>query len=209
MFERAQQERRGYRVVDDQRHACRMRDLGDRGNVGDVAARVADRLDEHGLGARIDQGCERRRVGRIGETRLDAVLRQCVRQQIEAAAVQRAGGDDVVAGLGNGLDRIGDRRLPRGQCQRADAPFQCRHALLQHVGGGVHDARIDVARYLQVEQVRSVLGVIECVGHGLVDRHRHRAGGRVGAVAAVHGQGFQLPLRIAHCARLHPGKRPP
>ncbi|KAG1598406.1 hypothetical protein G6F46_014185 [Rhizopus delemar] len=40
-----------------------------------------------------------------------------------------------------------------------------------------------------------MLGVIEGIGHGLVDRHRYRAGGRVGTVAAVHGQGFQLPLR--------------
>uniref|UniRef100_A0A914YCT4 Uncharacterized protein n=1 Tax=Panagrolaimus superbus TaxID=310955 RepID=A0A914YCT4_9BILA len=209
VLERAQQERGGHRVVDDQWHAGGMRDLGDGRDVGDVAARVADRFDEHRLGAVVDQRGERRRIGRIGETRLDAVLRQRVRQQVEAATVQRAGGDDVVARLGDGLDGIGDRGLSRGQRQRADAAFQRGQALLQHVGGGVHDAGVDVARHLQVEQVGTVLGVIERIRYGLVDRHRHRARGRVGTVAAVHGQGFQLPLRVAHCTRLHPGKPPP
>jgi len=207
VLERAQQERCGHGVVDDQRHARGMRDLGDRSDVGDIAARVADGFDEHRLGAVVDQRGERGRVGRIGKARLDAVLRQRVRQQVEAATVERTGGDDVVAGLGDGLDGIGDRGLPRGQRQRADAAFQRGQALLQHVGGGVHDARVDVARNLQVEQVGAVLGVIEGIRHGLVDRHRHRAGGRVGTVTAVHGQGFQLPLRVAHCTRLHPGNR--
>ncbi len=209
VLERAQQEGRGHRIVDDQRHPGGMRDLGDGGDVGDVATRVADGFDEHRLGALVDHRGERRRISRISKARLDAVLRQRVRQQVEAAAIQRAGGDDVVAGLCNGLDGIGDRGLPRGQRQRTDAAFQRSQALLQYVGGGVHDARIDIARYLQVEKVGTVLGVIEGIRHRLVDRHRHRAGSRVGTVAAVHGQGFQLPLRIAHCARLHPGKPPP
>lgn len=77
--------------------------LGNGGDVGDVAARVADRFDEHRLGALVDQRGERRRIGRVGEARLDGILRQRVCQQVEAAAIQRAGGDDVVTGLGDGL----------------------------------------------------------------------------------------------------------
>ncbi|KAG0741246.1 hypothetical protein G6F24_016771 [Rhizopus arrhizus] len=101
VVERAQQERGGHGVVDDQRHACRVSDFGDRRDVGDVATRVADRLDEHRLGALVDQPCKRSRIGRIGEARLDAVLRQRVRKQVEAATIQRTGRNDVVTGLGD------------------------------------------------------------------------------------------------------------
>jgi hypothetical protein len=50
--------------------------------------------------------------------------------------------------------------------------------------------------HLQVEQVGTVLGVVEGEGHGLVDRHGHGARGRVGIIAAVDGDGFEFPLRI-------------
>jgi hypothetical protein len=85
--------------------------------------------------------------------------------------------DDVVAGLGNGQHRISDRRLARSQRQRRDAAFQRGHALFQHVLRGVHDARVDVARHLQVEQVGAVLRAVEGVGHRLVQRHGHGLGG--------------------------------
>ena len=80
------------------------------------------------------------------------------------------------------------------QCERTDATFERRDALLQHIGGRVHDAGVDVARHLQVEQVRAMLGVIEGVGHGLVDRHRHRAGGGVRPITAMHRDGLRAPL---------------
>ena len=148
MLERAQQVWRGYRVIDDQRHAVLVRHGSDLLDVGDIAQRVADRLDEHGLGALVDEGGERRRIGRIGKARGDAELRQRVRKQVVRAAVQGGGRDDVVAGLGNGLDRIRDRRLSRRQRQRPHAALERSQALLEHVLGGIHDARINIARHL-------------------------------------------------------------
>ncbi|KAG1532866.1 hypothetical protein G6F50_016067 [Rhizopus delemar] len=50
----AQQVRRRYGVVHDQRQAVAVGHLGQRGDVGDVAQRVADRFREDGLGAVID-----------------------------------------------------------------------------------------------------------------------------------------------------------
>jgi hypothetical protein len=58
--------------------------------------------------------------------------------------------------------------------------------------GRVHDAGVDVARHFQVKQVSAVLGTVKGVGHGLVNGHRHGLGGGVGAVAGVHGQGFEF-----------------
>ena len=64
----------------------------------------------------VDQRLEALRVAVVGEARLDAVLRQRVRKQVVGAAVQRAAGDDVVAGLGvaGARHHVGDDRLHLG-----------------------------------------------------------------------------------------------
>ena len=51
--------------------------------------------------------------------------------------------------------------MPGGQRQRADAAFQRGDALLQHVRGRVHDARVDVALHREAEQVGGVLRAVE------------------------------------------------
>jgi hypothetical protein len=50
--------------------------------------------------------------------------------------------------------------------------FQGGHALLQDVLGGVHDAGINIARFLERKKVGGVLGVAEGIGTGAVKRHR-------------------------------------
>ena len=45
----------GERVVDDERDARRVRDLGERAEVGDVEARVPDQLEEDRLGLLVDR----------------------------------------------------------------------------------------------------------------------------------------------------------
>ncbi|MNZ66269.1 hypothetical protein D3C78_844880 [compost metagenome] len=192
VLERPAEDRRGHGVVDDQRHAVAVRGVGQGLQVDDVAGRVADGFAEHRLGALVDQRFQCGDVVMGCEARLDAEARQGVRQQVVSPAIQLGHRDDVVAGLGDGLDRIGDRRHARGHRQRPDATFQRSDAFLQHGVGRVHDPRIDVAGHLQVEQVGAVLGVVERVGGGLVDRHGHRPGGRIGAVAGVDGEGFQF-----------------
>ena len=192
VLERAAQVRRGHGVVDDDRHAMLVGDLGELFEVGDVAERVADRFAEHRLGLAVDQFFEGCRVTVIGKAHLDAILRQGVGEQVVGAAVQGAGRDDVVAGFGNRLDRGGDRRHARGHGQRRNAAFHRGDALFQHVGGRVHDAGVDVAGDLEIEQVGAVLGAVEGVGSGLVNGHGNRFGRRVGTVAAVYGKRFKF-----------------
>jgi hypothetical protein len=193
LFERPAQVGAGHGVVDDQRHAVAVRHRGQRRQVGDVALRVAQALDEDRLGAAVDQRLEARRVAVVGEADLDAVLRQRVCEQVVGAAVQRRRRHDVVARLGDGLHRIGDRRLPRGERQRRDAALERGQALLQHRLRGVHDAGVDVARHLEVEQVGTMLGAVERIGHRLVQRHGHRVRGRLGGVAGVDHAGLEAP----------------
>ena len=91
--------------------------------------------------------------------------------------------------------RVVQRRLPGGDAQRADAAFELGDALLEHVGGRVGDARVAIALHLEIEQRGAVLGAVEGVGGGLVDRHGHRLGRRVGVESAVDCDGFPLHVR--------------
>ncbi|MNM75536.1 hypothetical protein D3C81_873270 [compost metagenome] len=169
-----------------------VRGIGKGLQVDDIAGRVADRLAEHCLGAAVDQRFEGGDVVMGGEAGLDAEARQGMGQQVVGTAVELGHRDDIVAGFGHGLDRVGDRRHARGHGQGTDTAFERRHALLEYVVGRVHDPAIDVAGDFQVEQIGAVLGVVEGKRGGLVDRYRDGLGGRVGAEARVDGQGFQL-----------------
>ena len=97
-------------------------------------------------------------------------------KQIVGAAIELAGADDIVADAGDALDSIGDCRHARGDGKRADPALHLRYALFQHGGRGVHDARIDISRHREVEQIRAMLGIIERVGGRLIDRNRGRLG---------------------------------
>jgi hypothetical protein len=99
VIERPAQVGRRHRIVDDQRHTVTMRNGRDALDVGDIALRIAERFDEHGLGFGVDQRLEGTRIAVIGKARFDAVLRQRVRKQVVGAPVKRARGDDVVAGF--------------------------------------------------------------------------------------------------------------
>jgi len=180
-----------------------VRHLGDGLDVGDVAGGVADGLQEDRGGLVVDELLQRRGAVVLGETDIDALGREHVREQGVGAAVEHRHRDDVGASLGDGDDGVVDRRLASRKCEAGDATLHLSDALLEHVGGGVHDARVDIARDLEVEEVGAVLGVIELVGDRLVDRHDDRLRGRVGLVSGVYGEclvlhgGFSCSLCVA------------
>ena len=95
-------------------------------------------------------------------------------------------------------DRQRLRRLAgRGQ-QRADTALQRGDAVLHDRLGRVHDPGVDVAEFLQREQLAAVLGGIEGVRRGLVDRQRPGLGGGVGRLAGVDLAGLEGPVRGHH-----------
>ena len=144
MIERPQQDRRRG-IVDDQRNAERAADLGDFGDRKYRQLWVRQRLCIVGTGALVRGAAEIQRIDGIDEADLDALILERVGEQIPGTTVEIGRADDVVAGPCDVLDGESRGRLPRGQRQRADAAFQCRYALLQHVVGRIHDARVDVA----------------------------------------------------------------
>ena len=105
------------------------------------------------------------------------------------AAVELVAGDEVLPGRGDGRDGVEDGRLPGRGGHRARRSVDGGQPLLEHVGGGVHEPRVDVAERSQGEEVGRVLGVAEHVAGGLIDGHRPGQGVLVGGVPGVEGQG--------------------
>ena len=197
-----QQRREG--VVDDDRHAVLVSDVGDGLEVVDVQAGVADELKEDRLGLVIDGAVEGGGVGAIHEGSGDADLGQRVLEQVVGAAVQAGAADKVIAGACQVEDaeRLGG--LAGGHPQGRHAALEGSHALLEDVRGRVHDAGVDVPELLEPEQARGVRGVVEDVAGGGVDRHRAGVGGRVDPLAGVQRQrvgakgGLDLGIESCH-----------
>ncbi len=174
---------RGEGVVDDHRDAGFVGDGRDPLEVGHVEARVADRLQVDGFRPAVDRLLEGLGPRAVDEPELDPVLGQGVLEEVVGAAVQRRRGDDVVAGAGQVEDRQRLGRLPRSQPQRPDSALERGDALLEHVGRGIHDPRVDVAEFLQAEESGGVVGVVEDVARRGVDGHGPGLGGW------IHGSG--------------------
>src|SRR5690606_6747305 len=84
--------------------------------------------------------------------------------------------------------------LPRRQEQRGDAALERGDALLDDVLRRVHDPGVDVARLAEPEQRGGVLGAVEGVGGGLVDRQRPSVGRWIRGLAGVDLLGLERPL---------------
>ena len=85
---------------------------------------------------------------------------------------------------------------PDASAKPGGPAFERRNALLEHVGRRVHDAGVDVAELLQRKQAGGVVGVVEHVRRGLVDRHGARLGGGVSRLPAVNGEGVEVKIRF-------------
>jgi hypothetical protein len=198
VVDRFQQDRGRHRIVDDEWHTVAVRNFRQGLNVADIAGRIADALAEHGTGVAVDQRLDR--LGAIGFSKadLDALARQHVREQRVGGAVKLRYRDDVGAHGGKIEHGIIQRRLPGRDAERVDAAFERRDPALQHRRRRIGDPRIAEAFDLEVEQSGAVIGAVEFIGHGLVDRHRDGLGRRVGLVAAVDSHGLVFHRFATH-----------
>ena len=182
---------RGKGIVDEERNAGGVGDRGDLRNVEHFQAGIADGLGDHQPGVGADRGAETVEVARLDERGRDAEARQRVGEKIDAAAIERRRRDDMVAGASKRGDGKMHRRHAARRTDGADAVFQRREPLLQHRRGRVGNARVDVAGAFQVEQPGGVIGIVEHVGRGLVDRDGARAGDRIGMLPGMQAQGLE------------------
>src|SRR6266487_114990 len=174
MLEWLHQVRRGQSIVNDQRDAMLMGDIGYRANVERIQAWIAHSLCIECLRALVDRGTEIVGVAAIHKAYVDTQLGQRVVEEIVGAAVEARRRDDLIASLSDVEDsqRLGS--LARTCRQRADATFQGRHTALEGILGRIHNTRIDIAELLQTKEVGRVLRAIKNIGRGLIDRDRPR-----------------------------------
>ena len=175
-----------------------MSNLADSIEVRNVQTRVPNRLHEERFGVFVDGLTEIFRVALIDKFHIDAELGQRVVKQVVGAAIETGRRDNVLARMAQVHDgqRLGS--LTRRGRQGPRSPFEQRESLLEDVGRGVHQAGVDIAEFLQSEQPRGVIAVIEDVRGRLIQRQGARIGRRVGDLSAVQAQCRQFPGLIAH-----------
>src|SRR5512140_1324840 len=179
------------RVVDDERDTMLVRYVRNGSDVRYIQARIADGLDVKGFRLLVDEFPEILRGVAIREFYLDAQAWQCDLELIVGAAIEETAGDDVLSGLGKRADGDELGSLSGRGCQRRRASFECRHPLFEHTVCRVHDARVDVPKFLEGEKVRGVAGIVKGVGRGLVDWHRPCIGRRIRLLSCVQLQGLE------------------
>jgi hypothetical protein len=94
-----------------------------------------------------------------------------MRQEIDGAAIEGRGRNNVIAGIQQRSNGEVHRRHAACGANRADAIFQRRQAFLQHGRRRIGNACVDVAGALQIEQACGVIGIVEHIRGGLIDRH--------------------------------------
>ncbi len=201
-LERPLPERGRKHVVDDQRGARRMRDLGDLRDVDHFQRGIGRAFEEEGLGVRPHRIAPLLEVGAFHQRRGDAVARQVVLDHVAAGAEQGLGGHDMVAGAQLPHQGGGDGR--HAGCGRARGlrAFERAHARLEHRHRRVREARILVAGLLALEPLFGAGGGLVDVALGEEQRLRGLAELRAQR-AGMDEAGFEA-VRLG-CGRGHQG----
>ncbi|MPM86765.1 hypothetical protein SDC9_133857 [bioreactor metagenome] len=176
------------RVVDDERHAVRMREARKLLDIQDGNAGVCDGFAKKrlGVGAKIlRELLFRQRL--IDKRAFDAHFFQRYAEEIEGAAVDRGGGDEVVARFADVEDREKVRSLAgRGQ-HRSHAALQGADLGSDGVVGRVLQTGIEISLRLKVEQSPHIVAGVIFKSCALVDRQLagHAVSGGISFVQAL------------------------
>lgn len=137
--------------------------LGNGLKVRNIVAGVTNRLDVDSLGTVINSRGNILRLVTLNELGSDPHAWERNLELVVGAAVQVAGGDDVVSGMGEGRDGHELGGLTGGGSNGGNTTFQGCNTLLEDIDCGVHDSAVDVAELLEAEEPRAVGRVIEDV----------------------------------------------
>lgn len=137
--------------------------LGNGLKVRNVVAGVTDRLEVNSLGTVINSRGNILRLVTLDELGSDSHAREHNLKLVVGAAVQVAGGDDVVSGVGEGRDGHELGSLAGGGSNGGNTTFQGGNTLLEDIDCGVHNSAVEVAELLEAEEPRAVGRVIEDV----------------------------------------------
>ena len=195
VFERVLHVGTGEGVVGRGQKPAPPRDHGDTFEIDQLEQRIGRRLDPDQPGIRADRRLDRIRIGQVQAGGFEphrAVAHPL--EQAPRAAIEIVDRDDVRAVVET-FQRGRDRREPRRECKRLGAAFEVGDAAFERHPGRVLRAGIFVALVHAGARLH--------VGRGGVDRHHHRAGGRIGRLPGMNAAGGEIePVRRVHRAIL-------
>ena len=119
----------------------------------------------------MDSGFESLEVVHIDNGIADALRSQRVGNQVVRATVEVVGSHDMVAILHDILQGIGDGSGTRGHGQSGYTTLEGCDTVFEHTLRRVGQSTVDVTGIAETETVGSVLGIVEHITRGLVDRH--------------------------------------
>ena len=186
-------------VVHDEGQAVTVGYGGDAFDVEHVAVGVAEGLGEDGLRLGPDGGFEGLEVVHVDDGVAHTLTRERVGDEVVAAAVEVVGSHEVVSGLQDVLQRIGDGSGAAGNGQTGHTAFEGGHAVFEDALRGVGQTAVDVAGVTQSEAVGGVLRVAEHVAGGLIDGHRTGVGGQI-VIGLPHMELKSLESVVVLCA---------
>lgn len=132
-------------VVDNQRDAGGVGNVGNGAVVGHVVLGVTEGLDVDSLGVFVDGGLDVLGLVAGDKLDLDAETGQRNLEQVVGAAVKVAGSNNVVTGLGNAGNGAKLGSLARRGRHGHDTALEGGHPLLKDIRRGVHETGVDVA----------------------------------------------------------------
>ena len=103
-----------------------------------------------------------------------------MRQQVVASSINGPGRYDMISLSGDVQKSICDGGCSRSQSQGSRSSFECRHALLENILGGIRQTAVDVACIFQTEACGCMGRVAEYIRCGLVDGDGPCTGSRIG-----------------------------
>ena len=172
VFNRANQIRSTEGVVDHQRNLVLVSDFGDSVDIRNVGMRVAESFDEDELRVALDSGFHTLEVVSVNESRFDTEVTERMLHQVESTAVNRALDNHVVSAAGKSRDGVSDGSGTRSDGESGNAAFEGSDTFFENALSRIGDAAVDVTTGLQGKAVCSILGIVENVRGGLVNRNR-------------------------------------
>ncbi len=166
----------------------RVGDVGDGLEIRHIVLRIAYRLQKNESRIVVDELRDLFGMVGIEEAHLDAKLFERLCEESPRASVEAGGGNDVLPRMSDGQDRRGDRGLAARKSEGRRPAFERRHALLEHVAGGIPNAGIDIPEFFEREEIRGVVAIVEDETCGGVNRHGPGVGGGIGFLPGVKGE---------------------
>ena len=162
-----------------------MGDLSQPGNVTNIASRIADAFAKDGAGLCVNQARNGGGAIVLGETRLNTLAGEHAGEQGIGGAIELWRTDNIAPVIGEGDKGKVQGGLARGSRQTRCSAFEGGHARFENSDGGIIDPSVAKTFSLKIKQGRTMVGAIEILGGGLIDRHGHGVGRRIMVKPAV------------------------